>query len=283
MKISEMIAKWRIELAEKDGQVAIRFQGKATPKQREALKAAKQEIIAELQRREAETTARRKAAQLKAAAEAEAELREIMSGEKPIALTYYDGEYLSGWKPTGQSVGLMKKLGLAKYVSGWGYLVDFKVIDALGTEFTYIQAAEYAKPLLEAKAKKQREAEEKRAALEAEQAAMSVRVLEHENGTPGEDGTDPYAKVEITDPATGEKAQFTCRNIFDFGYVVNPNYPVVGGMEPGGLATKRNDVWYWEEYKAGKGWYMVRPLTAFEVKSLEYLTKFPPIGTGARI
>jgi hypothetical protein len=89
-----MIKKWRIELAEKDGQPAIKTYGKVTQKQVAMLKKAKQQIIEGLQRREremAEWEAHRQA-------EREAEKQAILSGEKPIQLQYHDGEYLSDWE-----------------------------------------------------------------------------------------------------------------------------------------------------------------------------------------
>ena len=67
---------------------------------------------------------------------------------------------------------------------------------------------------------------------EAERRTMKVEILS--KGSHG----DPYADVRITDPETGESAEFSCNNIFDFGYVVNPNYPLMDGMEIGGLQYK---------------------------------------------
>ena len=263
MKINEMIHKWRIELAEKNGQTLIKVHGKATEKQKAAIKAAKLEIVAELQRRAAEKAAW----EAEEKAKEEAERQAILAGEKNIQLLYHDGEYLSGWEAVGQSAQLMKELCLAKYVSGWGYYVEPDTIAALGKKFTYQQAREYAQPRLDAKNEERAEVE---AAREKEKAAMIVKILKQGK---------TKAEVEITDQATGESAQFVCRNIFDFGYVVNPNYAVVEGLKPGGIANGGQ----WQTFDAERGWYDVRPLTGFEARAITYLRKFPPIYGGIRM
>lgn len=91
------------------------------------------------------------AAMAEARAIGEREVAAIKSGEVKIALTYHDGEYLTGHEAFGRQAKLLVELGLAKDVDGWGTHVDHKAVEALGTEFTYAQAAEYARPALEAK------------------------------------------------------------------------------------------------------------------------------------
>jgi hypothetical protein len=157
MEINEMIGKWRMQLAEKDGQPGVMLHGKATAKQKAMIIAAKPEIIAELQRREAEKVARR----AKEQAEREAEKQAILAGGKNITIEYHDGEYLMGYQVYGQAAELLVNLGLAKWVDGWGYHVASHAVKALGEEFTYQQAVECARPAIEAKeaAKAKREAE----------------------------------------------------------------------------------------------------------------------------
>lgn len=147
MKVNEMIGKWQMELAEKDGQPGIKLHGKATAKQIEMIKKAKPEIVAELQRRAAEKEARI----AKEKAVLETEKQAILKGEKPITLEYYDGEYLQGYTVYGPAKDLLVGLGLAEWVDGWGYHVDYKAVEALGKEFTHQQAAEYARAIIEAK------------------------------------------------------------------------------------------------------------------------------------
>lgn len=114
-------------------------------------------------------------------------------------------------------------------------------------------------------------------ALEQEKQSMKIEILKqgYEQG----EEKDPYVKVKITDVKTGESAQFICRNIFDVGYVVNPNFAITEGMELGGLLNKGK----WETFEAGKGWYPVREATEFELKAVEYLYKFPLISKEIRM
>jgi hypothetical protein len=160
MEIREMITKFRMTLAEKDGQEGIRVYGKPTTKQVEEIKAKKAEIIAELHRIEDEEKA-------KAAAEKarkEAEKQGILNSSIKIKVEYHDGEYLSGYEVYGQAGELLEEIGAAKYIEGWGYRVDFELVEALGKEFTYAKAMEYTRPAREAKAaKEQAEKAEKQA------------------------------------------------------------------------------------------------------------------------
>lgn len=142
--------------------------------------------------------------------------------------------------------------------------------------------------------------------LEAERAAISIKILK-QGKVSGGDGPDYYADVTISDLQTGESAKFSCRNIFDFGYVINPLYAVAEGLEPGGLATKvklneldatvaayatasseasetkEDEIWCWQTFESGKGWYNVRPLTEFEIKAIRYLGRFSPVSTEIRL
>lgn len=94
----------------------------------------------------------------------------------------------------------------------------------------------------------------------------------------GKNDDDIYADIEIEDPITNDKLKFCCRNIFDFGYVVNPSYEITGGIS-GGLRS--GDMW--QTFKTGEGWTDVRELTEFEKKCVDYLNEFPPIHTHIRL
>jgi len=107
---------------------------------------------------------------------------------------------------------------------------------------------------------------------------MIVKIIK--KGATKSEAIDPYVIVEVTDVETQEKGVFKCRNIFDFGYVINPCYPVAPGLEPGGLACrdKKTGKWYWEHFDVEKRkWNTVREMTEFEKKAYQYLKKFPPI------
>lgn len=173
MTVTEMIRKWSIELVEQNGNPAIKLHGKATSKQVAELKAAKTQIIEELQRRAQEKAAR----EAQQRAELAQELEDLKSGAKAIKPEYHDGEYLSGYEVYGQEAGLLEGLGLVKYISGWGYHVEQKVIDALGAEFTYQQAVEYARPAVKAKAEAQAKKEVERQVKFAEARTTGQPVL----------------------------------------------------------------------------------------------------------
>ena len=145
MTINEMIKKYRLTLVGED-RVQV-GNSKEAKKNMDALRAAKGEIIAELK-------AQKEAARLAD----EEEIRKIKSGEEKIKLHYYDGEYLQGYGVHGKAAGLLKKIGLAKDVDGWGYYVDRKTVEALGKEFTYQEAVEYVRPMAEKKEQAEAEA-----------------------------------------------------------------------------------------------------------------------------
>lgn len=118
----------------------------------------------------------------------------------------------------------------------------------------------------------QREAD--RQALEAErqslEAEIEVKVLSQ---------SATMAMVEVTARVGGQTLAFVCRNVFDVGYVVNPNYSVAPGLKPGGIANAGQ----WMNYTDGQGWQPVRALTDFEKKAQHYLTDFSPIRTAMRM
>lgn len=273
-KIRELIRKYSMELGIKpNGEVGIRISRKMTKADEDFGRANKAETIAELRRIEAEKKAR---AEAKEAARQE-EIRAIKAGEKEIELRWHDGDILSGWTAFGEAGDLLEKLGIAKSVGGWGLYIDAEVAEALGEEFTYAAALEFARPQLEARAEKERAAAEKAAALEAERASMQVEILKSGSLGKGE-GSEIFANVKITDPNTGESLKFACRNIFDVGYAINPLYTIASGID-GGL--QHGD--YWQNYNKDTGWENVRELTLFEKKALDYLRKFPPISAGIRM
>lgn len=58
---------------------------------------------------------------------------------------------------------MLEKIEVGNYIDGWGYHLSDKIIEALGTEFTYQHAEEYSIPAREEKAAK---AAEKAAAIQ---------------------------------------------------------------------------------------------------------------------
>jgi hypothetical protein len=85
--------------------------------------------------------------------------------------------------------------------------------------------------------------------------------------------------VEVSSRSTGEQLRFSCRNIFDFGYVINADYPISEGREPGGICVRG----LWQDYLDGQGWHDIRPATEFELLAISYLHQFPPVYDGIRM
>lgn len=139
MTVTELIARYNIQLAP-GGQIAVPGGKRLPAKVIAELKARKAEILAELKRQKAEEEARRQAE----IARREEEREAIRNGQKKIAVRYYDGEYLGGYQVWGEAAELLAAVGLARYISGWGYLVDEEVVRALGEEFAYPDALSYA-------------------------------------------------------------------------------------------------------------------------------------------
>jgi len=85
-----------------------------------------------------------------------------------IHLYYHDGEYLSGYTLHSTEAKLMETLGLAKYISGWGYHVRDEVVKKLGTDFSGVDAWTLVQPAIESR-------ERKRAAEKAARQAIFDR------------------------------------------------------------------------------------------------------------
>jgi len=125
------------------------------------VKASNVAITHESAERAAEIIAQRKEeAKKEAERKREEEKQRIITGKQKIKVHFHDGEYLSGWEVVGVAADLLKELGLARYVSGWGMIVDSELVNRFGDEFTYQQAKEVADPQI--KAKKEKEEAQKR-------------------------------------------------------------------------------------------------------------------------
>jgi len=130
----------------------------------------------------------------------------------------------------------------------------------------------------------EKEIEEMRLEKEAREAEISLagqgvemRVLRQDAGTRGECGRDPMAEVEIRVDG-GDPLRFEIRNVFDFGVVINPLYPLAAGLEPGGIPN--GDMWL---DLTDKGWVEVRKITPEEDRALRYLGLAGLVPTGIRM
>lgn len=147
MTVPEWIYKFNIKLTKKDGEDAIRLDKKPTDKQVKELMELKPAIIVELKKRDADEKAKIEAKKLAK----EKEREDLKAGRIKLNISYYDGEYLSGYIAHGVSADLLEELELAHYVSGWGVHINSKLIETLGKEITYQQAVEFSRPAREAK------------------------------------------------------------------------------------------------------------------------------------
>jgi hypothetical protein len=127
-----------------------------------------------------------------------------------------------------------------------------------------------------------------RAASEAKRADLKSKVsctVVRSYQVAGEDGNDPVAIVRVKSLEDGAELEFACRNIYDFGYVINPRYAITPGRAPGGCMNLDPETkqWFWMDYEAGNGWSRIRDLTPFERLALDYLYEFPPVVDGIRM
>ena len=139
----------------------------------------------------------------------------------------------------------------------------------------------------------------KKTEREKARAEFQMKILEFSQASGGEAGPDPYAKVRLTDPKTGESVTLRCRNIFDFGFVVNPEgggipYNVERFIKNNPIAFETPEAkeefrkahptktgWGWKrDFLEGKDWI---EMTDLEVRAVKYLYRFSPIDTGTRM
>ncbi len=173
MTVDEMIRKFSIEVVEQNGKKGIRVSGKPGKLQVEQLKANKDAIISELEKRYAVRDARK----AEEKAKRDAEIEGIKNGSIKIKIIYHDGEYLSGYEVVGEAAGLLEEIGFAEYVSGWGCHIPSKAIEELGKEFTYQAAIEYMQPAHEAAEAKKAQAQAERQAKFDEANVSGKKVL----------------------------------------------------------------------------------------------------------
>lgn len=91
--------------------------------------------------------------------ERENERNAIISGAKSISPDWDDGEYFQGFVVYGEEAKLLKEIGMAKEM-GYRTIISDDVVEALGKNFTYVQAVEYMKPMNEKKEKIKKQEEE---------------------------------------------------------------------------------------------------------------------------
>jgi len=109
-------------------------------------------------------------------------IEKILSGEEIITATYYEGSPLSGHMIDNiEAEKLLRNLKLVEDISGWGTIIDHKFIEAVGENFTYLQALEYVRPEREKAEEKKAIREEKinKAIKEAQKTGEPVEVARY--------------------------------------------------------------------------------------------------------
>jgi glycerophosphoryl diester phosphodiesterase len=167
-RVQELIKIWNIRL-HGNGQLEAQTTKTKKPTSTELaeLKNLKPEIIAELKKQAEEKAEKEKIAATQKAALIES----IKNGSTKIEMKWYEGEILSGYMALGESADLLVEIGAAKWVEGWGYLIESNIVEALGENMTYPQVVEYLRPAKE-------NAEEKVAAKKAQENALFAEAKE---------------------------------------------------------------------------------------------------------
>ena len=109
-------------------------------------------------------------------------IEKIKSGEIVIKATWYEGSPLSGYMVhDNEACQLLKKLGLAHDVSGWGTVIDWQFMEKVGDNFSYLQALEYTQPKRDKAeaAKKAKEEKLNKALAEAKETGNPVVIGHH--------------------------------------------------------------------------------------------------------
>ena len=74
---------------------------------------------------------------------------------------------------------------------------------------------------------------------------------------------------------SGTILEFIDRNAFELCRLINPNYPILDGMKPGGIYTTQEDgSLMWECFVHKKGFVPVRPLTEDETFAVLAISKY---------
>ena len=132
--------------------------------------------------------------------------------------------------------------------------------------------------------KKQKEQEELKREKEKQELLKKVSSWDIDSEDIQDEGgwTKCYTHTFVID---GQMLQFSERNVFDFGRVINPSYSVIERAEKGGITSKRNDgTLMWKIYIEKEGWCEVRPLNKQELICMEIIRKYGKyVNTGIRM
>jgi len=207
------------------------------------------------------------------------EYKDLMSGKKPLSISYHDGEYLQGYTAYGIDAEVIHDLYCGRYVDGWGFHVNKEFEDGdIEKMKAHFQEVDQKRKESEEKVKREKSQheEEKTKMLDGVQWDIKEHVITDEGGKTYEF----YHELIIN----GKTYKFCERNVFDFGLVINPMYAVAEGLNEGGLLNREDDKYFWQDYKERMGWYNVRELEEDELKAYLIVQKYGKfINSGIRM
>ena len=141
-EINSMIRKYQIVMVDED---SINVRNAKTKLEVQMLKAAKPRILAEL--------IRRKDAQEQKDKDAKIHLKGILANKIPMHVVWVEGSPLSAWAPASDvDERVLKDLGVAKDIGGWGVSVDSEMMKAIGEDNFFVADVEtFKKPTIDRK------------------------------------------------------------------------------------------------------------------------------------
>lgn len=196
------------------------------------------------------------------------EFNDILSGKKPLKISYHDGEYWSGYVSFGVSRDVIESLHCGREVRPGLFFIN------KGFEDGNIEKMKkyFEKWKLEQKKKEKKiKLKAKELKKEKEEFFNGVTWDVKEYFETDEGGrTKSYRHII---KINGKTYTFCERNIFDFGRVINPDYEIIKGVK-GGLAFYENEKWIWKGYVEKKGWEKVRDMTEDEEHAFLIVQKY---------
>lgn len=196
----------------------------------------------------------------------DAEYDAIMSGQKPLDIKFHDGDNWSGMEAFGVSADVVLDLHCGRYLDGIGYIVDPEFADGdIGKMKLHFQ--EYTA--------KQKEKENLKKELETKFEKEKAEALAGIDWHTTERFSSADGKFYVHELSVNGKTYiFQERNVDSVGLVINPCYSVQEGVEPGGAVCCESGKYYWEDFKAGEGWYIVRELQPDELRAYKIVSKY---------
>ena len=196
------------------------------------------------------------------------EFNDILSGEKPLEISYHDGEYWSGYTAFGISRDVIKSLHCGHEIGSGLFSINKGFEDG-----NIEKMKEYCEKWELDQKKKEEEIRLKTEKYEKEKEDFLKGVIWNikEYFETDEGGRTKSYRHIIT--INGKTYTFCERNIFDFGRVINPDYEISNGVK-GGLASLENEKWIWKDYAGRDGWIKVRDMTEDEEHAFLIVQKY---------